>query len=396
MIEARRSANLILSDVANLGPNLWAIGDEQLNISLQPGQSTYPLPIETVDILDSYIRSYTPAAASTAVNIGNALTAVGPPNDPLIATPYGDPMLIQPPSGTLSCVAGNQVATLEWPSHGQQAGNPMFWGCPISIGGLAIYNFSIVQQVIDGNTLQFLLPAVALETQNNEGLTPLFFTILGSGTVSCILPGHGLLVGSLFPILISTAVGGLTLLGTYTVTSVQSLYQFSFAVTGTASSTAMAFENGGQLNITGQLPGVLPVDIFASPLSRDDFAMLPVKGEPGRPTQYWFNRTTVPSISTWPVTPNYTPGKPPYYGWVAYRMRAIQDANPVGGQVLDLPNRALQAFTAAQTAAMAEKFKPEAHAAKLALAAAAWDRFSTADREKVSTYIGGDMQSYFS
>lgn len=394
LIEARRSANIIAQDYANRGVNLWNVGDEQLCLPLQPGIASYVAPIQTIDLLDCYLRNYTPGSAST--NIGNGLTAIGPPSQPLVTVPYGDPVLIGPGSGTLSCIAGQQEITFAWPAHGQVAGNPIFWGCPISIGGLAISNFSIVDSVIDANTVTFLAPVPALETQSGQGATPLLFTTTSSGMVGCILPGHGLSVGSSFPIGIPTTVGGLTLSGSYTVASVQSAYQFTFTAANNATSTAMGFENGGQLNVTPQMPGVDFTDIFLYPLGRSDYAMLPDKLVEGRPTQFWFNRTYPPQVVMWPVPPTITAGEPPYYGFVGYRMRAMQDIGIGGGEVLDAPNRIVPAFIADLTASLAEKFRPELHQAKLLLAAAAWDRASREDREKVSLQIAPDFTNYSS
>ena len=47
---ARRSLNLLLTEWANRGINLWTI--EQGTIPLIQGQITYDLPIDTVDLLE--------------------------------------------------------------------------------------------------------------------------------------------------------------------------------------------------------------------------------------------------------------------------------------------------------------------------------------------------------
>ena len=52
---ARRSLNLLLTEWANRGINLWTI--EQGQISLIQGQITYDLPIDTVDLLEHVIRT---------------------------------------------------------------------------------------------------------------------------------------------------------------------------------------------------------------------------------------------------------------------------------------------------------------------------------------------------
>jgi hypothetical protein len=52
---ARRSLNLLFADWANRGVNMWTF--EQGTINLVPGQNTYPVPVDTVDLLEHVIRT---------------------------------------------------------------------------------------------------------------------------------------------------------------------------------------------------------------------------------------------------------------------------------------------------------------------------------------------------
>ena len=52
---ARRSLNLLFMDWANRGINMWTF--EQGTINLIPGQATYNLPTDTVDLLEHVIRT---------------------------------------------------------------------------------------------------------------------------------------------------------------------------------------------------------------------------------------------------------------------------------------------------------------------------------------------------
>lgn len=52
---ARRSLNLLFADWANRGVNMWTF--DQGTISLVPGQNTYALPSDTVDLLEHVIRT---------------------------------------------------------------------------------------------------------------------------------------------------------------------------------------------------------------------------------------------------------------------------------------------------------------------------------------------------
>lgn len=55
MRTARRSLNLLTVEWANRGINLWTI--EQGAIQMVTGQAEYPLPVDTIDLLDHVIRT---------------------------------------------------------------------------------------------------------------------------------------------------------------------------------------------------------------------------------------------------------------------------------------------------------------------------------------------------
>ena len=54
---ARRSLNLLTIEWANKGINLWTIEQGQLPININAGQISYPLPVDTIDLLDTVIRT---------------------------------------------------------------------------------------------------------------------------------------------------------------------------------------------------------------------------------------------------------------------------------------------------------------------------------------------------
>ena len=53
---ARRSVNIMTLEWANRGINLWTI--DQGQIVMNTGQAIYPLPLDTIDLLDSVTRQY--------------------------------------------------------------------------------------------------------------------------------------------------------------------------------------------------------------------------------------------------------------------------------------------------------------------------------------------------
>jgi hypothetical protein len=63
---ARRSLNLLSIEWANRGINLWTV--EQGSIAMVQGQITYPLPIDTIDLIDHVIRTQS-GTGQTDINI---------------------------------------------------------------------------------------------------------------------------------------------------------------------------------------------------------------------------------------------------------------------------------------------------------------------------------------
>jgi len=51
---ARRSVNLLTIEWANRGINLWTV--EQGQFVMNTGQAIYPIPVDTIDLLDTVIR----------------------------------------------------------------------------------------------------------------------------------------------------------------------------------------------------------------------------------------------------------------------------------------------------------------------------------------------------
>ena len=64
MRTARRSLNIMFADWANRGINMWTI--EPGSITLVPGQNTYALPNDTIDLLEHLIRTNANSTANQA------------------------------------------------------------------------------------------------------------------------------------------------------------------------------------------------------------------------------------------------------------------------------------------------------------------------------------------
>jgi len=104
LIACRRSANLILSDYANRGINLWTV--EQFAIPLIPHVREYELPVNTVDLLDCYLSTFGTGSPTT---LGNALTVLVTGSVDPVLTAAGEPILIGSQSGAFSTIVGDHT-----------------------------------------------------------------------------------------------------------------------------------------------------------------------------------------------------------------------------------------------------------------------------------------------
>jgi hypothetical protein len=123
---ARRSLNLLTIEWANRGINLWTI--EQGAIPMVQGQITYPLPVDTIDLLDSVIRTQT-GVEQTDINISriSVSTYATIPNKNAQGRPIQ--VWINRQSGATYPINGNQPNTTNT-STGVNPPNINVWPAP--------------------------------------------------------------------------------------------------------------------------------------------------------------------------------------------------------------------------------------------------------------------------
>lgn len=130
----------------------------------------------------------------------------------------------------------------------------IFLSTHVSIGGLVLFGFYTCEgstadrySIFSRNVIG--LPVNATSTVTAGGATASFATVSGSSSVSVTLANNNFQVGSTFPILVSTTVGGITLYGNYIVRSITSSSVFVITAENSATSTATASMNGGRPEI---------------------------------------------------------------------------------------------------------------------------------------------------
>jgi hypothetical protein len=146
---ARRSMNLMTIEWANRGLNMWTI--EEGSFTLTPGLNTYPLPLDTIDLLEHMIRTggntpslqsdlnITRISVSTYATIPNKL-ATGRPIQVWIQRLSGE---TNPTDATLNGALNATATTITLSTTAGLAGN----------GYIKVDSEVIYYGYIDGNTL---------------------------------------------------------------------------------------------------------------------------------------------------------------------------------------------------------------------------------------------------
>ena len=127
--------------------------------------------------------------------------------------------------------------------------------------------------------------------------------------------------------------------------------------------------------------GGINTDLMIQPISRAEYLALPNKAQTNaRPTQFYFQRTSTPSLYVWPVPQDNT------VTLLYYRMKIQQDAGAFTNS-LDAPNRWMEAIASGLAAKLAVKFAPDRLSYLQGLADQAYVRAKAEDRERVPLRI---------
>lgn len=355
-ISAQRSLNLLLQSWGNMVPNLWKI--DLQSIPLIQGVSTYDIPSDTITMLDTYIRTF---QLPTTFNV-----------TPLFSTTISTP--------TVNILIAN---------HGLQVGYWVSVTTYVAIGGLLIYGFYQVASVVDANNFTITAGSNATSSVSNAGTLPQFTATVGSSVVSVNLPNNGLFAGGNFVVGASTAVGGLTLYGSYQVTGVVGDV-FGIQVTQDATSNDVQYENSGNAQIQAQNSSVQPIDIVVTPIGRTDYSDMPNKFQQARPTVYWFDRLINPTVTVWQPPDQNGP-----YVLYYYRMVRIQNASAKMGQSADIPFLALEAVCSNLAVKVATKYAKAQLPVLMPMATEALNMFLEENRERADIYIKPQVDAYW-
>lgn len=149
-----------------------------------------------------------------------------------------------------STTAGSSIVTItDTTTGGITSYDTVYIETHMSVGGLILYGLypciqvgATTYDIVALDPLGNPLPATSTTTTTTVAS---FTTTSGSNVASVTLANHGYLVGSTYPVLVATIVGGITFFGNYYVQSVTSSSVFVIQASTQATSSTTASINGG-------------------------------------------------------------------------------------------------------------------------------------------------------
>ena len=229
-------------------------------------------------------------------------------------------------------------------ANGASQGDWISLPVPVSVGGLILQGFYLIQSSTDANDYVIEAASAASGSVSGGGAVPLFTTTNTSAHVEVTLNNHGLAAGALFGVQVSTTVGGITIaVGAYNVLASPAPTTNTFYIQpgGTATSGASVSENSGHARIEYLLPsgyaantaltgyGIGPYGAGAYGIGGSGSIVAPLRhwsldnwGELliGNPTNGAVYTWTPPNVST----PAVVVGTAPAMSWSSFVIAQVQ------------------------------------------------------------------------
>lgn len=121
----------------------------------------------------------------------------------------------------------------------------VYFNTPVAVGGLILSGLYPIVQINGAHSFNITAASNATSSVSNGGAVPSFATTSGSAIITVTFTAHGLSIGSKINFPIATAVGGITIIGTYTVATVPTANTFTITGSNVATSATSGSMNGG-------------------------------------------------------------------------------------------------------------------------------------------------------
>lgn len=152
-----------------------------------------------------------------------------------------------------STILGQSIVSIADASYLPNAGDWVRLDTQVSVGGIVLFGYYLVQSVVDATHYSVDAGTPATATVTNGGAVPAYTTTNTQPTVNVLLANHGLITGDTFDAAVTTTVATVVIFGVFGITFVDA---DNFQITGGSSANAgtTASENGGNVRIVYLLP----------------------------------------------------------------------------------------------------------------------------------------------
>lgn len=217
-----------------------------------------------------------------------------------------------------STTDGETEVTITDTAHGANVGDQVNIVTPVSVGGIVMSGYYTITSIVDADNYTVEAADAATATVSGGGAVADFDTTNLDSEVLVTFADHGFMVGQQFTVYVSTAVGGLTLNGSYLILTVPDADTLTFDAGSAASSTTSGFENGGNVRIEYLISPGPASTMITQGYGTGGYGLGPWGiGDPGStfllPLRYWFLEnfgvTLIASMSNGPMyewTPPYS------------------------------------------------------------------------------------------
>lgn len=144
-----------------------------------------------------------------------------------------------------STIIGTKTVTIKDIAHGAAATDGVIVLNPISVGGQVLQGAYEIQTIVDDDNYTISSALNAASTVSHGGAAALFNVMNGSNVVTVTLNNHGLSMGDVYTVYVSTTVGTIVLFGDFLVQGVTNANVFTINGPSPAGSTTSGSENGG-------------------------------------------------------------------------------------------------------------------------------------------------------
>lgn len=221
---------------------------------------------------------------------------------------------------------------------------------PIAVGGLILSGTYSIAVILAPTQFTIIAASAATGSVTNGGTVPVFTTTSGSSAVSVLLALHGLTVGGSIVFPLATAVGGVTIQGTYQAISITDANNFVIAASNRASSSTSASMNSGNAELVYYI-AIGPGLSAGTAYSFSTYSSGPYSGTGASSTQQTGTPITATdyTLDNWNATLIACPANGGIYAWTpnsGFQNEQLIAAAPIynSGVFVAAPRLALMAY----------------------------------------------------